>query len=139
MASALKKTMPLLLLLVIAALAVSPAVALAGELSEWIDGALPAGLSLLGIVVGCPALVIIGRIWGRAKPAGLVEELVRAVQSARQRIMSSGAKTALKSLDNKLSRAMSAETKQAIKAVKRKLELKSAKEYTDSRGERWSQ
>ncbi len=124
MANVLKNTIssPILMLAAIAAMAIYPAMALAGDLSEWVDQVMPVGLSVLGIAIGCPVLLLAGKIWGRAKPARLIEDLVRAVQSGRRTLT-----TDRTTFNKKLSVTMHPETIEAVKAVKKKLGLGSAR------------
>jgi len=127
MANVLKNTVPVLLLMLIAAMAISPATALAGDLSDWIDEVMPVGLSVLGIAIGCPVLLFAGRIWGKAKPTRLIEDLVRSVQRGRRTLAAKETKDSLKILDKGLRSVMHAETIDAVKAVKKKLGLKSSR------------
>jgi len=126
MAKALKNTLPVLLLLIVTALAICPATAMAGELTDWIDSTVPTGLTLLGFVLGCPALIIAGRLWGRVKPARLVENLVTSIQFARKGL-ATGNKDALNAVDTAMKRAMSEGTRKAVNVVKHKLKLPSAR------------
>ena len=106
-------------LVVIAAMAMWPAVALAGGLVEMVDDSAPVVLGILGVLLGCPVLLLAGKLWGKTK---LLNSVVTSIQKARLSMSgdSGGARAAV---DRAIKQAMPRATWQGVSAIKKKLGL----------------